>query len=223
MTNYVYLGWGTTDSNGIAKLDHDADGEPIDHSYTGSGVGEVDVVASLDNPIVSGSVVSQPSSVWDCIFYDDGIVNPNTNWDRVACDRSEESNGTKFLCTQSVATSRASMNPLDNSSAFDFDAIPMAWEFDVVEWIGTGSCQAQLYQTTPTALNKTFNIHTRSPNGKSFKIVYTGTKLELWVDGVHQSGDITVTYDTNNKIRVGFAFSTKDDYMIVKNVKAYSI
>lgn len=73
MTNYTYLGWGTTDSNGVAKLDHDANDDPLSHSYTGSGVGEVDVVASLDKPIVSGSVVSQPSTVIDAICYDTGI------------------------------------------------------------------------------------------------------------------------------------------------------
>lgn len=70
MTNYTYLGWGTTDSNGVAKLDHDANDDPLSHSYTGSGVGEVDVVASLDKPIVSGSVVSQPYTVYDCTKID---------------------------------------------------------------------------------------------------------------------------------------------------------
>ena len=81
MTTYTYLGYGTTDSNGVAKLDHDANGDAIDHSYTGTGAGEIDVVASVDKPISSGSVVSQPYEVLDCLFMDykaDGTKN--TDW-----------------------------------------------------------------------------------------------------------------------------------------------
>lgn len=80
-TNYVFLGSGTTDSNGVAKLDHDANGDPISHSYTGSGVGEVDVVASLDDPdsISDSSLQSETYSLMDCIKYDKGNT-ANTIW-----------------------------------------------------------------------------------------------------------------------------------------------
>ena len=72
MTSYRYLGYGTTDSNGVAH-----------YTYTGTGAGEVDVIASLDNPIGQGSIVSEPSSVLDTIFYDKGLSgtgNHNDNW-----------------------------------------------------------------------------------------------------------------------------------------------
>lgn len=46
---YKYLGYGITDNNGIAHLDHDSNGNPINHSYTGTGAGEIDIVASLDD------------------------------------------------------------------------------------------------------------------------------------------------------------------------------
>ena len=72
---YKYLGYGVTDSNGVAKLDHDAEGQELQHSYTGVGAGEVDVVASLDNPVSSGSIVSGTLSVWDVIKYDDATIN----------------------------------------------------------------------------------------------------------------------------------------------------
>ena len=74
MTYYKYLGYGVTNSEGVAHLDHDADGEPIDHSYTGVGAGEIDVLASLDNPIVEGSIVSVPCNVLDCYKYDEGLL-----------------------------------------------------------------------------------------------------------------------------------------------------
>ena len=82
MVNYILLGSGTTDSNGIAKLEKDAGGDPISHSYTGTGAGEIDVVASLDSTIDSGSVVSQPYTVTDCLFLDCGISGgcKNTKW-----------------------------------------------------------------------------------------------------------------------------------------------
>lgn len=70
MTVYKYLGYGVTNESGVAKLDHDAQGQEISHSYTGVGAGEIDVVASLDNPVESGSIVSEPCNVLDCIKCD---------------------------------------------------------------------------------------------------------------------------------------------------------
>ena len=49
MVNYRYLGYGITNEQGIAHLDHDANGDPITHSYTGTGAGELDIIASLDD------------------------------------------------------------------------------------------------------------------------------------------------------------------------------
>ena len=72
---YKYLGWGITNENGVAKLDHDAQGQEIEHSYTGTGAGEIDVLASLDNPIVEGSIVSETYPVLDCMFYDTALDN----------------------------------------------------------------------------------------------------------------------------------------------------
>ena len=70
MTTYRYLGWGKTNENGIAKLDHNSEGQEIEHSYTGTGAGEIDVLASLDNPVAEGSIVSGTYSVIDATFRD---------------------------------------------------------------------------------------------------------------------------------------------------------
>lgn len=71
MANYRYLGYGITDENGIATLDHDSNGDPIDHSYTGTGAGEIDVVASLDDDteISDSSILSETYEVCDCKYY----------------------------------------------------------------------------------------------------------------------------------------------------------
>ena len=77
---YKYLGYGVTDSNGVAKLDHDAEGQELQHSYTGVGAGEVDVLASLDNPVSSGSIVSEIYSVLDGLYFEDGASDKSANW-----------------------------------------------------------------------------------------------------------------------------------------------
>ena len=161
--------------------------------------------------------------VYDTFFYDDGIINPNTKWDLNYATRTVESNGTKFLVTTTNASARASMNPLDNQTAYDFDAVPLAFEFDLVDYSATGVLNAQFIQATPTTLSKAFSMKNNSYIGKTIKVVYTGTNLELYVDGVHTGTDLSVTFDSSNKIRVGFAFGTANDYIIVKNVKTYPL
>ena len=68
--SYRYLGYGITDSNGEAKLEYDENGNHLDHSITGTGAGELDIVASLDKPIGSGSIVSETYGIWDTLMYD---------------------------------------------------------------------------------------------------------------------------------------------------------
>ena len=70
MATYRYLGYGITNEQGIAKLDHDANNDPIDHSYTGTGAGELDIIASLDNDIdiSDSSIQSETYEVTDCYW-----------------------------------------------------------------------------------------------------------------------------------------------------------
>lgn len=76
MVSYRCVGYGTTNSSGVATLDHNLDGTSISggHSYTGSGVGELDFVASVDSPtqINNGSDVSETFVLMDCRLYDEG-------------------------------------------------------------------------------------------------------------------------------------------------------
>ena len=77
---YTPIGYGVTDENGVAKLDTDMNGDSLTHSYTGTGAGKIDVVASLDAPadISSSSLQSGTYEVLDCMFMDyksDGTHN----------------------------------------------------------------------------------------------------------------------------------------------------
>lgn len=77
MANYRYLGYGITDENGIATLDHDANGDPITHSYTGTGAGELDIIASLDDSshISDSSIQSETFVTYDCIVVEDELTS----------------------------------------------------------------------------------------------------------------------------------------------------
>ena len=86
MTSYRYIGYGVTNSNGVAHLDHDPQGNSI-NGYTGTGAGEVDVVASLDNPVVEGSIVSETFIVDDTYKYDLATITKHTDfWTKVYGD-----------------------------------------------------------------------------------------------------------------------------------------
>lgn len=80
MVQYRYLGYGVTNEDGIAKLDHDPQGNLLTHSYTGTGAGKVDIVASLDDEIDDSSLVSETYEVLDCYKYDSGMSDYNDIW-----------------------------------------------------------------------------------------------------------------------------------------------
>lgn len=59
-----YIGYGTTNSDGIAKLDHDANGNIID-GYVGTGEGEITFVASKDSNPSASSILSNRVTIMD--------------------------------------------------------------------------------------------------------------------------------------------------------------
>lgn len=66
MVNYRYVGRGVTNEYGVATLQYDANNQPV-NGYVGVGAGELDFIASLDNPIQSGSFVSKTFVVYDTL------------------------------------------------------------------------------------------------------------------------------------------------------------
>ena len=113
MTVYKYLGWGITNENGVAQLKYDENGDELDHSYTGVGAGEVDVLASLDNPVSEGSIVSVPYSVLDGLYFEDGTSDKSSNWnlsnvtyssDGEAVTLNNQSGGNRW-CTLKIGSS----------------------------------------------------------------------------------------------------------------------
>ena len=81
---YIYKGYGITDENGKAHLEYDSSGNPLTHSYTGTGAGEIDIVASLDSTIGDSSLVSETYSIYDYIKYDYGTQSDHNDiWTKI--------------------------------------------------------------------------------------------------------------------------------------------
>ena len=136
MVSYTYLGYGTTNSDGVAHLDHDADGEPIDHSYTGVGAGEIDVLASLDNPIIEGSIVSETYTVHDDLFYCKGTSgNVNQYWSAESgLTSTPDTEGN--LLENSASSGKAYIADIPASaSVLDFNT-PLCIEFKCISTTG---------------------------------------------------------------------------------------
>ena len=197
MTNYTYLGWGTTDSNGVAKLDHDANDDPINHSYTGSGVGEVDVVASLDKPIVSGSVVSEPYNVWDTNFGDGGVTG-NTNGgfyytqDQTVVSRQTDNTGTTVTnLTSSLQTIRVNK---PNTSIDEKDWVaPLNIEFDILSY--TGIVYLQLWKSNNTYENVSVNLSNflTGVSNPHMKVLVADGKMKVYVNDELKT-DLVLTF-----------------------------
>ena len=98
MTSYRYLGYGVTDSNGVAHLKKNAKDQDID-GYTGVGAGEIDIIASLDNPIVDGSIVSETYSIIDASFIDTGLSDSTANVVLSRMSRQKTDNGAVITAT----------------------------------------------------------------------------------------------------------------------------
>ena len=80
------IGYGTTNSQGIATLDHNTSDESI-NGYTGTGAGELNITAS------AGVLESSTLTVWDYIRCDMGTTaEHNDIWNDMTCfTRGDES------------------------------------------------------------------------------------------------------------------------------------
>jgi len=185
MTNnivYRYLGYGTTDNTGTAKLEYDADGEPLEHSYTGVGAGEIDVVASLDNPISDGSFVSETYSIFDVLLYADALTDYEIQAGTLTLNDG--------IFDKSTDGSINILNP-DNPVRRGWSGAKTI-EFDVVSRNTLG---IQFYQDNDHRFNQRIS-NFGGTDGCHVKIVYDGTTITPYVDGVEKTSYIvTITFE----------------------------
>ena len=217
MTNYRYLGYGVTDSNGVAHLDHDANGDPLTHSYTGVGAGEVDVLASLDNPVSSGSIVSETYEVLDCVFYEDGTTGtPNTYWSAdTGLNVTPSSNGILLENTTSSGKVYAINLPdVETSSIFDFN-LPLVVEFDVISTTGIRFFINS--STGGTNLDKNFTSSITGNN--KVKFIIRNNSYDLIIDN---GTPTTTNCNLVNPIGIRFVVVANCNFQF-KNFKIYPI
>lgn len=158
MVNYKYLGYGITNNEGVACLDHDPNGNPKLHSYTGTGAGEIDIVASLDNPIVEGSLVSETYGLIDATYYNNGSsVNGLTIQNGVSCT----SDGEYINISTSTSGEKYVRLPVNVAGADNFE---LSWKFKVTDSIGQTVTFLLLNEDTYTPFNDTFFTLNKSPS-----------------------------------------------------------
>ena len=171
MTSYRYLGSATTDANGIAK-----------YNFTGSGAGEIDVVASLDNPVESGSIVSETYSILDALFYDDALTDAkwNTNYADVNTNREIVSDGTRYCNTVIDSTNTWFDSTKKYQVDFDF-----SFERDSSSAVSIGFG------------NNGYNIHNHFSGALTgsghYKIITDGNTFQFYLDDVVKGTPITIT------------------------------
>ena len=128
MVNYRYLGYGITNEQGIATLDHDANGDPITHSYTGTGAGKVDIVASTDKPvdISDSSLQSEIYEVLDATFKDMGTDSDYGTWSNWTGYEADITRNSEYT-SMKIATGKTDARRYKSISLTDF-----CIEFDVL-------------------------------------------------------------------------------------------
>ena len=195
MTSYRYLGSGTTDSNGVAHLTEDASGETVT-GYVGQGVGEMEIFATLDNPVTQSSIQSVPYTVIDAIAYDKGIKDDSETRDiwqtssTASLTREDDLTGTTFTGNQYDSA----YLKLNNSTSIPFvDGITV--EFDVVNSPTGFRCNA----------NDGSNHHYVLAQGH-WKIVFTNNKMNIYKDN---GTTVYADYSFNTSVSTfTFSFNT---------------
>ena len=195
------LGTAVTDANGLAVL---SDG------YTGTGAGLVDIIAQTT--IDESTVVSQPSTITDCLFLDYATTGKkNTKYNCNASFQMSDptDNGTTLTCTSETSWGQYFHNQTNNTSKPQ--DIGTCIEFDVN---AVTNCDVQLqgdslyrYQITQTG---------------HYKIVVDETHITTYKDGTQVDQKSTSTY-ISSTFAIKFAYRGIGQYITFANVMIYPI
>ena len=215
MVSYVYLGYGVTDSNGIAKLDHNASGTSIDHSYTGTGAGEIDVVASLDSTITGSSIVSNNYEVLDALYYDkalSGTGNYNDSmWKKTSCTLTRDTDGSTMQTSanygsiQVGTTSSAQSVPLPCVVELEVSEMDSGVFFEVRSWEQQSGSYKYFNPNDATGVHR---WEIRSDSQKQF------------VDGTQVKTD---NKTLGNGVRINISADNSGDKIKFKEFKVYPL
>ena len=206
--SYRYLGYGITDSNGEAKLEYDENGNHLDHSLTGTGAGELDIVASLDKPIVDGSIVSETYEIFDCTFKD--INGENTSW-------TNQSNNIDVTTSDTGVTLKAKVDSGQSRYIVPTASIPSAPYAIEFDKDFTPSYNDQIIVVGGKAIY--FSRYSALQTGTHVKFqLNSDNTIEWWIDGVKQTNE---TYSSATTVR--FQITNANSIIKYSNFKIYPV
>ena len=177
---YIYKGYGITDENGKAHLEYDSSGNPLTHSYTGTGAGEIDIVASLDQTITDSSIISNTYTIEDCYFIEQGS---STTGYTISGGTLTITDG-EFTLTKGTGTSYFYTNyPKTNYPITDFQD-------------KTLTVKANLTEINATNLVMYLMVNTGSWSTATTTMTTTGT-IENTIDIPSNATQVRIRFDIN--------------------------
>ena len=209
---YIYLGYGTTNNKGVATLDHDKNGNPLTHSYTGVGAGKINLIASLDDTITEDSIISPVSILWDTIFYDEA-TDDTKNTDYTA--------STDLTVTPSTDGKLLSHDASTTYVYYRLDETlntPIGIEFDLTDATATNRCGIAFNNSTRYSFSSTvLDIPTES----HVRIVYDGETVKTYLDN-STTVNSSVSASALTDFKFGFYIQANGNTMTFKNLKVYN-
>ena len=191
------IGYGRTNSQGIATLDHNSDDETIT-GYTGTGAGVLNITAEC------GDLVSSVFTVGDYLWYDP-MTSDVSKWSASNASLTAEFSDDGTTLTNSTGNT---YNYTSTYSAADNAII----EFDI-QATSTDIGQVRFYYKGADRYMKTALT---DGNSHHMKFVCNNGSVTWYVDGVETGNAQTSTSSTVMRISVNGAT------VIVKDFKVYT-
>lgn len=205
------IGYGYTNSSGVAILEYDANGTQLDPTgYTGVGAGVVDIKAKLHD---DSSLVSEIYSVLDCIFKDMGTSSDYSTWTSTDFTNDKLSRNDEYTTltpTDNWDTHNQTIS--DSNLCIEFDInITYTNAHYFIRFMGNGSNVQSLNET---------QLGLVSGEWSHVKFVRNGNQLNIIVDNVEKTPQpLSASLDT-------FRFmldNTNCTDMKYKNFKIYPV
>lgn len=212
VVNYRCIGKGVTNSNGVAQMTHSSSDNGVtftqlaNNGYEGVGKGKVDIVASMDKIINSGSVQSEPYPITDAIYYDKGILNdPQTTDIWYNQQNAVNTRGD----TYSEITENGGTAILRLKTANSIDKTNICVEFDVWQDGATSNNFMSFVNTTMSTYTGTYNLGNLNLQTETWNHI----KLEIDNNGVITPNGLTSAQKTLsvNTNKMLFCFLTNGD------------
>lgn len=211
MTNYRLIGIGRTDSNGVAVCDT---------NYVGTGKGKVDIIASTDNPIVQGSLLSETCSVLDAILNWEGtngtVPSILKSLNNTVMPLISDSNGLSMTNPHSSNTYYCGLDKEQSSSSIGdwIDWCDVAFEFEYVSH--TGNVVFQLRPQSSSVIQYALN---NCSNGDIIRVEYTNGVVNVFKNNTNV---LTGNMNVGELTAIRFSLSPSNT-LTIKNLKLWSI